>query len=272
MAVRIASWNVNSVKARLPNLVTWLREFAPDAALLQETKCVAENFPRLEIEALGYHVAVAGQKTYNGVAILSKTPLTVAQRALPGDPEDAQARYIEATTESTAGTLRLASVYLPNGNPVTDGRPGISEKFAYKLAWLARLAEHARGLLKREDPVVLGGDYNVIPEARDCHDPEAWAGDALFRAESRAGYRRLLYLGLTDAFRALHPEDRAYSFWDYQRGAWRKDDGVRIDHLLLSPQATDRLRESGIDRTPRGRPKPSDHTPVWCTLAADPEG
>lgn len=263
MAVRIASWNVNSVKARLPNLLEWLGDFAPDAALLQETKCVAENFPRLEIEALGYHVAVAGQKTYNGVAILSKTPLTVTQRALPGDPEDAQARYIEATTESSAGALRLASVYLPNGNPID------SEKFPYKLAWLARLRDHARALLKREDAFVLGGDYNVIPEDRDCHDPEAWAGDALFRAESRAGYRRLLYLGLSDAFRALHPEDRAYSFWDYQGGAWQKDDGVRIDHLLLSPQATDRLRESGIDRKPRGWPKPSDHTPVWCALAVD---
>ncbi len=260
--VKIATWNVNSIKARLPNVLGWLEDFAPDIALLQEIKSVEDSFPRLEIEALGYHLAVAGQKTYNGVAILSKTPLEVAETRLPGEPEDDQARYIEATTETAAGRLRVASIYLPNGNPV----PG--EKFDYKLRWLDRLNAHIPSLLAREEAFVLGGDYNVIPADEDCHDVAAWAGDALIRPESRAGLRRLLYLGLTDAFRALHAEGHVYSFWDYQGGAWEKDEGVRIDHLLLSPQAADLLAESGIDARPRAKPKASDHTPVWCTLAA----
>ncbi len=261
-AVKIATWNVNSVKARLPNLLVWLEEFAPDIALLQEIKTVEENFPRLEIEALGYHTAVSGQKTYNGVALLSKTPLEVTETRLPGADADEQARYVEAATETVAGRLRVASIYLPNGNPI----PG--EKFDYKLAWLARLHDHAKDVLRHEEPTVLGGDYNVIPADSDCYDPAAWAGDALMQPESRAGLRRLTYLGLTDAFRALHSESHAYSFWDYQAGAWQKDHGVLIDHLLLSPQAADLLADSGIDRKPRAQPKASDHTPVWCALEA----
>ncbi len=256
--MRIATFNVNSIRARLPRVVEWLAESAPDVALLQEIKTVDDAFPRLEIEDLGYNVETHGQKTYNGVAILSKRPIEDVQRGLPGDAEDAQARYIEATV----GAVRVASIYLPNGNPVD------SDKYAYKLAWLDRLIAHARDtLLPTEMPVVLGGDYNVIPDARDVHDPATWADDALFRPESRARFRTLLNLGMTEAWRALHDEAGQFSFWDYQGGAWQKDEGVRIDHLVLSPQATDLLRDCQIDRKPRGREKASDHTPVWVELA-----
>ncbi len=260
--VKIASWNVNSLKARLPILLDWLGEFRPDIVLLQEIKCVAEQVPELEIGGLGYNLAVSGQKTYNGVAILSKTPLEVEETALPGDDEDTQARYIEAVTTTAAGTLRVASIYLPNGNPVDTG------KFPYKLAWMARLEAHARRLLAHEEPLILGGDYNVIARDEDVYDPAAFAGDALTRPESRAAFRALVYLGYTDAFRALHPAMGAYTYWDYQAGAWQKDNGLRIDHLLLSPQAADLLVDSNIDRQPRGKEKPSDHTPVWCELQA----
>ena len=255
--VRIATWNVNSIKARLPNVLEWLAEAVPDVVLLQEIKTVEENFPRLELEDAGYNVAVAGQKTYNGVAVLSKRPIDVECTALPGDPDDEQARYLEVFT----GDVRVASIYLPNGNPVD------SEKYAYKLAWMERLYRHAEALLEHEDALVLGGDFNVAPEDGDVHDPKAWAGDALCRPESRAAFRRIMYLGFTDAFRAVNRELGRYSWWDYRGGAWSRDQGLRIDHLLLSPQAVDRLEDAGIDRKPRGREKASDHTPVWCTLA-----
>jgi exodeoxyribonuclease-3 len=258
--VKIASWNVNSVKARLAHLLEWLGEAKPDIVLLQELKCVAENFPAMEIEDCGYNVAVKGQKAYNGVAILSKTPLEITETELPGDSSDEQARYIEAVTDSDAGFLRIASIYLPNGNPVD------TEKFPYKLAWMERLVAHAENLLRHEEALVLAGDYNVIPADDDVYSPEAFAGDALTQPGSRAAFRRLLYLGFTDAFRALHSEIGAYTFWDYQAGAWQKDNGLRIDHLLLSPQAADLLVESGIDRKPRGKQKASDHTPIWCGL------
>ncbi|HLW28385.1 MAG TPA: exodeoxyribonuclease III [Kiloniellales bacterium] len=255
--MKIASWNVNSIKVRLPNLLQWLDEFSPDIVMLQETKCVEDAFPRLELEAAGYHCAVVGQKAYNGVALLSRQPIEEVLTVLPGDPEDQQARYLEATI----GDLRVASIYLPNGNPA----PG--EKFNYKLAWMERLQARARELLSLEQPIVLGGDWNVIPEPVDCHDPDAWRDDALFRPESRAAFRTILHLGYTDAYRALNPDTtHAYTFWDYQAGAWQRDNGIRIDHLLLSPQAADRLAEAGIDREPRGRERASDHTPVWCRL------
>jgi exodeoxyribonuclease-3 len=258
--VTIASWNVNSIKARLPNVLAWLKSAAPDIVMLQEIKCVEEAFPALEIGDLGYNCAVSGQKTYNGVAILAKSPIEVVERRLPGDTADEQARYIEGLVSTAAGTLRIASVYLPNGNPLG------SEKFTYKLAWLDRLFRHGRALLALEEPTILGGDYNVIPTEEDCHDPAAWAGDALFQPESRAGLRRILHLGFIDAYRALHPTGHAYTYWDYQAGAWQKDNGVRIDHLLLTPQAADLLVESGIDKGPRGKEKASDHTPTWCRL------
>ncbi len=266
MAVKIATWNVNSIKARIGNVTQWLGEAKPDIALLQELKCQAENLPRSELEDLGYNVAVVGQKTYNGVALLSRLPMTVERERLPGDDVDEQARYIEAVIELPDATarqhrvLRVASIYLPNGNPVD------SDKYPYKLAWIDRLRRHAKALLALEEPLVLGGDYNVIPAAEDVYDPDGWAGDALFRLETRQRFRALMNLGFTDAFRALNHEPQQYSFWDYQAGAWQKNHGLRIDHLLLSPQAADRLAASGIDRTPRGREKPSDHTPVWCEL------
>jgi exodeoxyribonuclease III len=254
--VAVATWNVNSIRARLPNVLEWLREAAPDIVLLQEIKCESAAFPALEIEELGYNIAVHGQKTHNGVAILAKAPIEDVRRGLPGDDGDSQARYIEAQI----GDLRVASIYLPNGNPPD------SEKYPYKLAWMARLREHARVSLELEEPLLLGGDYNVIPEARDCHDPEAWAGDALFRLETRRAFRALVNEGLTDAFRAVDDEDGRYTFWDYQRGAWQLDHGIRIDHILLSPAATDRLADCRIDKAPRGCPKASDHTPVIALL------
>jgi len=254
--MKIATWNVNSIKVRLPRVLDWLQSAAPDVVLLQETKSVDDAFPAEPIEDLGYNVAVHGQKTYNGVAILSKRPLEDVCPGLPGDDDDEQARYIEATV----GTVRVASIYLPNGNPVD------SEKFAYKLGWMERLIARAGELLALEESFVLGGDYNICPEDRDCYDPGGFADDALCRPESRARYRQLNWLGLTEAYRALHPDIVAYSYWDYQGGAWQKDHGLRIDHLLLSPQAADRLQSADIDRNPRGKEKPSDHTPVWCEL------
>lgn len=253
----IATFNVNSINARLANLLAWLETTKPDIVALQELKCTEEAFPREPVEELGYNLAVLGQKTYNGVAILSRSPIEDPLRGLPGDPEDGQARYLEAFT---AG-VRVASIYAPNGNPVG------TDKFAYKLAWLERLRAHADALLELDEPVVLAGDFNVIPEPIDCHDPAAWAEDALFRPESRRAFRALLHRGWLDAYRALHPEERgAYTFWDYQGGAFQLDHGIRIDHLLLSPLAADRLEEARIDKEPRRRPKASDHTPVIIRL------
>lgn len=260
--VKIATWNVNSVKARLPRVLEWLQAARPDVVLLQEIKCTEDAFPALELGDLGYNLAVAGQKTYNGVAILAKRPLEVELTRLPGDGRDEQARYVEAMV----GDVRVASLYVPNGNPARDERGGDSEKYAYKLAWMERLVGHAKALLKTEDAFVLGGDYNVVPTDDDVYDPEGWKDDALCRPESRARLRELVWLGLTDAVHALHPEPHLYTFWDYQAGAWPKDNGLRIDHLLLSPQAADRLQASGVDRGPRAKDKASDHTPVWCEL------
>lgn len=254
--LRVASWNVNSIKARLPNVTDWLGKAAPDVVLLQETKCQDDGFPLLELEAAGYRAAIHGQKGYNGVAILSRRPVEDVVRGLPEADGDDQARYIEATV---AG-VRVASLYLPNGNPA----PG--DKFDYKLQWMRRLVIHAKALLAREVPLVLGGDYNVCPADDDVYDPVNWQADALCRPESRALFRELCHLGLTDAFRALHPEPGRYTFWDYQAGAWQRDLGLRIDHLLLSPQAADRLVACDIDKEPRGRDKASDHTPIWVDL------
>jgi len=259
--IRIASWNVNSVKAHISHVLTWLRAAKPDVVLLQEIKTTEDGFPRMEIEDLGYNLAIVGQKTYNGVAILSKHPLTTELTALPGDDSDAQARYVEGLVQVEGAVVRVASIYLPNGNPAD------SDKFPYKLAWMERLRARAAELLLLEEMLVLGGDYNVAPTDADVYDPEGWRDDALCRPESRGKFRALLHLGLTDAFRALHPEPHLYTFWDYQGGRWQRDEGLRIDHLLLSPQAADRLRAAGVDREPRAADKPSDHTPVWCELA-----
>ncbi len=255
--MRLASFNVNSLRARLANVLEWLSDSGPDVALLQEIKCETDSFPRLEIEALGYHAAVLGQKAYNGVAILSKRPIEAVREDLPGDTDDLQARYLEATIDG----VRVASLYAPNGNP-----PGDVVKFQRKLAWLSRLRAHAARLLDTGQPLVLGGDYNVIPEEVDCHDPQAWRADALFQPESRRCFRALTHLGLYDAYRALHRGGGAFTFWDYQGRAFEADHGIRIDHFLLSPQAADRLQACSIDRKPRGRPKASDHTPIEVSL------
>lgn len=256
--IKVATWNVNSLKARLPNVLTWLKEEAPDVALLQELKCVDEAFPALEIEELGYNIASHGQKTYNGVAILSKSPIEDVTRGLPGDDQDVQARYIEGTV---FGKVRVASIYLPNGNPIS------TEKFAYKLAWMERLKAHIAKTVLDDEVRIYGGDYNVIPNDDDVYSAAAFANDALLQPESRARFRALLHLGLTDAFRTFNTLPHQYSFWDYQAGAWQKDHGLLIDFLLLSPRAADALQASGIDKKPRGREKASDHTPVWCSLS-----
>jgi exodeoxyribonuclease-3 len=259
--VRIATFNVNSIKIRIEQLVPWLNARQPDIVCLQELKCVDEAFPRGPVEALGYNIATHGQKTYNGVAILSKYPLEDVTPGLPGDPADEQARYLEAVVSAPTGIVRVGGLYLPNGNPVD------SPKYPYKLAWMDRLIAHAAERLALEEPFVLAGDYNVIPTSADVHDPALWAGDALFLPQTRAKFRELLALGLSDAIRATSDEAGLYTFWDYQAGAWQRNNGIRIDHLLLSPQATDRLMAAGIDKAVRADERPSDHVPVWCDLS-----
>jgi exodeoxyribonuclease-3 len=253
---KIATWNVNSVKARLPHLLDWLKTAEPDIVLLQELKCQEEGFPRLEIEAAGYQAEVVGQKSYNGVAILARQKIENPIRALPGGDGDDHARYVEATV----GQLRVASIYLPNGNPIA------TPKFTYKLDFLERLARHAKELLDSEGTVVLGGDWNVCPTDEDAWDPVYMAGDAICRPQSRAGFRKILNQGWTDAIRAIHPHGPQYTYWDYMQNRFARDHGLRIDHLLLSPHAADRLTAVGIDRAPRALEKASDHTPVWCEL------
>ena len=256
----IATWNVNSVRQRLDHLLSYLKEVSPDVLCLQELKCMEDAFPRLEVESAGYNVALHGQKTFNGVALLSKRPLD-ARIGLPGDESDTQARYIEATIPDGDRIIRVASIYLPNGNPVG------TDKYPYKLAWMDRLIAHARDLLKLEEPLVLVGDYNVIPAAQDCHDPAVWSNDALFLPKTREKFRTLLNLGLTDALRSVNDDPGLYTFWDYQAGAWQKNMGIRIDHLLLSPQAADRLQSVTVDKDMRAREKPSDHVPIRIELA-----
>jgi exodeoxyribonuclease-3 len=261
--MRIATWNVNSIKQRLDAVTQWVKEADPDILCLQEIKCVTEAFPADAFEALGYNAAVHGQKGFNGVAILSKHRLEDVTVGLPGatDEEDSQSRYIEAVVSTAEGVLRVASIYLPNGNPPQ------SEKYPYKLRWMERLHRYAYERLGFEEPLVMAGDYNVIPTEADVSDPENWQTDALFLPQTRALFRDLLHLGLTDAVRATSDAAGLYTFWDYQAGCWQRNKGLRIDHLLLSPQAADRLAAVGIDKAMRGREKPSDHVPVWAEFA-----
>ena len=258
--MKIATWNVNSVRKRTGNLVAWLERAKPDVVVLQEIKAQEAQFPRLEVEAAGYKVEIVGQKGFNGVALLSLHPVEITARALPDAVADEPARYIEGKIATPKGPLTVGGIYLPNGNPIG------TEKFAYKIAWMDRLNQRAQELLAREEMFVLGGDYNVCPTEIDVFDPKAFANDALCQPQSRAALRTLLNLGLTDAVRAFHLDTPCYTFWDYQAGAWAKGNGLRIDHLLLSPQAADRLTAVGIDKTERGLPEPSDHVPVWCEL------
>ena len=257
--MRIATWNVNSIRQRMENLQAWLAETGPDIVCLQEIKCMDDAFPREAFETLGYNVAVHGQKTFNGVALLSKLPFDEVKSGLEGDDADVQARFLEAQVSVKGGVVRVASLYLPNGN-------GGEEKYAYKLKWMDRLINFARERMTLEEPLVLAGDYNVIPTALDAKKPEAWVNDALFLPETREKFRTLANLGLTDALRAVSDAGGLYSFWDYQAGAWQKDNGIRIDHLMLSPQAADKLVDAGIDRHVRAWEKPSDHVPVWVDL------
>ncbi len=259
--MKIASFNINGIKARIHALTDWLTEAQPDVALLQEIKSVDDGFPRQHFEDMGYRVETHGQKSFNGVAILSKLPLEDVTRGLPGDESDEQARWIEATVIGDQA-IRVCGLYLPNGNPV----PG--PKYDYKLAWMARMKTHAQNLLASEEPVIMAGDYNIIPQDEDARKPEAWVKDALALPQSRAAYREILNLGFTEAYRTLHAGPGHYTFWDYQAGAWNRDEGIRIDHFLLSPQAADLLRDCQIDKECRGREKPSDHVPIWIDLAA----
>ncbi|MBD3787345.1 MAG: exodeoxyribonuclease III [Sphingomonadales bacterium] len=259
--MKIATFNINGIKARAEALPAWLRMAEPDVVVLQEIKSTDEAFPHEIFEGLGYQIETHGQKGFNGVAILSKLPLEDVTRGLPGDPEDEQARWIEAAVVGTRA-VRICGLYLPNGNPA----PG--PKYDYKLAWMARMRTRAAELLATEDPVVMAGDYNIIPQDIDAARPEAWREDALALPDSRAAFRRIVNLGFTEAFRAREPGPGHYSFWDYQAGAWARNNGIRIDHLLLSPQAADLMTDCQIDREVRAGEKPSDHVPVWITLDA----
>ncbi len=260
--MKIATFNINGIKARIGALTSWLEEARPDVAVLQEIKSQDEGFPAAHFEDMGYNVVTHGQKSFNGVAILSRLPLEDVTRGLPGDPEDEQARWIEASVSTKSGALRICGLYLPNGNPA----PG--PKYDYKLAWMARLEERARALLADETPAMMLGDYNIIPQPEDAARPEAWHEDALFRPESRAAFYRIMHLGFTDAFRARVQGPGHYSFWDYQAGAWQRNNGIRIDHVLMTPQCADMMTDCGIDRQARAGDKPSDHVPVWVTLDA----
>jgi exodeoxyribonuclease III len=266
--MKIASFNINGIKARLPVVLDWLTETAPDVAILQEIKTVDDGFPREPFEDLGYNVETHGQKSFNGVALLSKFPLEDVMRGLPGaagtgrdGSDDEEARYIEATVVGRRA-VRICGLYLPNGNPA----PG--PKYDYKLAWMARLEARARDLLAREEPFLMAGDYNVIPQSEDAARPEDWTQDALFLPETRSAFRRLANLGLTEALRVRTQAPEIYTFWDFQRGAWQRNDGIRIDHFLLSPQCADLLEDCQVDKEMRAREKPSDHVPIWISLAA----
>lgn len=264
-SLKFATWNINGIKARHDNLLDWLKECRPDIVCLQEIKSMDEKFPSQDIEALGYNVKTHGQKSFNGVAILSKIPFDEVNYRLPGTnhlgEDDEQARFIEGVFSTGKGAIRVACLYLPNGNPVE------SDKFRYKLNWMDRLQDWAKDALKLEEPLLMAGDYNIIPQNEDCHDPELWAGDALFRPESRERFWKLCNLGFTDAIRNVTSAHQTYTFWDYQAGAWPKNNGIRIDHLLMSPQLADKLQAAGIDKFVRDWEKPSDHVPVWIEVA-----
>ncbi|MEM9469175.1 MAG: exodeoxyribonuclease III [Pseudomonadota bacterium] len=259
--MKIASWNVNSIKARLEHVKRWLEKNQPDILMIQELKGL--NFPAAEFGPLGYKSEAVTQKAYNGVAIFAKEAFDVIHASLPGDNEDEQARYLEIDYQG----VRVINIYLPNGNPTKADDGTDHEKFTYKLAWMDRLFDRLQELRQDDIPFLIGGDFNVIPADHDCYSPKAWQGDALFHAETHKRWRALLNLGLTDAFRVHNQAIEQYTFWDYQRGAWQKNNGIRIDHFLLSPQIADRLVDCVIDKEPRGEEKASDHTPIILEIA-----
>jgi exodeoxyribonuclease-3 len=255
--MKIATFNVNGITSRLPALLQWLEREGPDVACLQELKAPDAGFPIIAVQQAGYHAVWHGQRSWNGVAILAKhAQPNERRRGLPGDPDDTHSRYLEAEVDGTI----IGSLYLPNGNP----QPG--PKFDYKLAWFERLIQHAQALYASSQPVVLAGDYNVVPTDFDIYDPKSWRKDALLQPETRAAYERLLAQGWTDALRARHPQERIYTFWDYFRDHWRRDAGLRIDHLLLNAAAAARLEDANVHRWVRGEPRASDHAPTWVSL------
>ena len=258
--MKIATWNVNSVRVRLPHVVDWLKTSSCDILLLQETKTIDETFPCSEFKSINYEVAIVGQKSYNGVAVISKFPIKILKKSLPGDAKDLQARYLEVLIETKGNKLRLSSIYFPNGNPID------SDKFTYKLSWMDRLTSHAKRLINEEGITILAGDYNVIPEEMDVYDPTGWDKDALFHPTIRNKYREILNLGFYSSIRLIRPQKKIFSYWDYQASSFQKNKGLLIDHILLSPQACDKLIDTDIDTSPREKSKPSDHTPVWCNL------
>lgn len=260
--MKIASFNINGIKARFTLLCQWLQETHPDIVLLQEIKSPDENFPREEFNDMGYNVETHGQKSFNGVAILSRLPMEDVTRTLPNNPQDTQARWIEASIIAEKTSLRVASLYLPNGNPV----PG--EKYDYKCEWMARFEQQTKTLLAREEPIVLGGDYNIIPQDHDAENPQMWKNDALGIPKSRAAFRNILSQGYSDALRLIHPQEAHYTFWDFQRGAWERNDGIRIDHFLISPECADLLMDCYTQPEMRARQKPSDHVPIWIEINA----
>lgn len=259
--ISIATFNVNSIKARLPNVLAWLDDARPDIVLLQELKCVDEAFPAMEIEERGYNIALHGQKTYNGVAILSKFPMDDVIRGLAGEDTDEQARYIEAVASIPGGAIRVASAYVPNGQEVG------SDKFAYKMRFYERLRAHWAQQVQLNEIAVLGADFNCAPAPLDVYDHAALDGTVCYHPDERAKLRGLVNLGLYDAFRVIHPEKQQFSWWDYRGDGYGRGHGLRIDHLLLTPMAVDKLTECVIDETPRQQEKPSDHAPVICTLS-----
>lgn len=258
---RIASFNVNSIRSREQHVLSWLKETGTDIALLQELKATEDQVPLASFKAAGYEATVLGQKAYNGVAILSRYPLEDISLGLPGNEEDEQARYIEATVDlPEIGKTRIATLYAPNGNPMG------TEKFTYKCAFTKKLVARFETLMKEEIPFLIGGDYNIIPTDKDVYSPKAFADDALTQSEIRRMFRQILNLGMTDALKTIRPTAGHYTFWDYQAGAWQKNNGLRIDHLMLSPELADRLENAGVDKNERAKEKPSDHAPVWCIL------
>lgn len=258
--LKIATWNVNGIKARLEGVADWLKQTEPDIVCLQEIKSVDENFPGEAFQSLGYNIATHGQKGFNGVAIFSKYPFESVDNGLEGDATDEQARFVSAVIGSPAGPVQVACAYMPNGNPMG------TEKYRYKLSWMERLQVWAASALQTEMPLLLAGDYNIIPEPEDAKNPQAWEQDALYQDETRAHFRKLANLGFTDGIRAVNRDSDLYTFWDFQGGAWQKNNGIRIDHILLAPEAKDRLVCAGIDKFTRAWERPSDHVPVWVEL------
>lgn len=254
MSIKIASWNINSVRARLPNIINWLNSKQPDILMLQELKTEDKNFPKAEFEDLGYKLAINPQKSWNGVAILSKKPIKNVKKTLPKNENDPQARYLEADING----IKCCCIYAPNGNPID------SEKYPYKLNWFDKLNQRASQLLRQEIPFIIGGDFNIIPEDKDCYEPAKWQNDALFKLEVRKKYRSLINMGLTDAYLAKFPDKQRnnYTFWDYQANSWQLNQGIRIDHFLVSPKIADKMIDVTIDKEERGKNKASDHVPI----------